>query len=859
MRKFWTLSLLFVFSAVAFGQIYNPVKWSFASKQLSDTEFNLSFTATIDEGWYVYSQYLESDDGPIKTSFTYDKGSHYSLVGKNTESSSHRKEMNDPLFDNMKVIKFSEKVTFTQKVKVTDISKPILGYLEFMTCNNERCLPPTEVDFSFQLKPTTKPTEQPTTAPATNGGKTTATTEAPTTKPGEQGNIAIAPPTIQPMPESAISGGRGIENPIGWAGELQKTGENEYQVNFKATVPKGWSIYSQFLKEGGPLPTELTFPADVTTVGKPTETSGHKVEENDPIFNMRVTKFKEEVTFGQKFTVKDPTKPVEGMISYMTCNDERCIPLDVPFRLDLAGLTAVVGDDAGGQAPTAVTTDSSFSYLGPCDFQLDRSQVADCGEEKEDRSGLWKIFILGFLGGLAALFTPCVFPMVPLTVSFFTKSNQSKKKGFQNAALYGFFILAVYVLFSLPFHILDSVSPDILSDFSTNPTINIVFFLIFLVFAISFFGYFEITLPESWSNKSANAEGVGGILGIFFMALTLVLVSFSCTGPILGSLLGTVLDSDAGAMQLTAGMAGFGVALGLPFGLFAAFPNWLKALPKSGGWMTTVKVVLGFLELALALKFLSNADLVKHWGILKMEVFLILWIVIFLGLGIYLLGKIRFPHDTPISLKQLSPVRWVLAILSFLFVGYLFTGLRYDEKEGSLHTLSLLSGVVPPTCYSIWHPCDCPQNVYCFDDFCEGLEIARKENKPIMIDFTGHACANCRRMEAEVWPKPSIHEYLRDSFVVISLYVDEKIDLPEAEQQSLPMKSGGTKRLRNYGHKWAYFQTENFNDNSQPQYVLLSNDGKLLNKPVSGMQKVGDYENWIKCGFEQNKRLNGGR
>ncbi len=845
MRRFWTLSLLLAFSALAFGQIHNPVKWSFSSKQLNDTEFNLVFTADIEDGWYVYSQYLEGDDGPVKTSFTYEKGSHFSLVGKNAESSSHRKEMNDPLFDNMKVIKFSEKVSFTQKVKATDLTKPISGYLEFMTCNNERCLPPTEVDFSFQLKSNTKPAENPTVAPATEKDKN------PTP--------AIAPPTIQPLPESAISGGNGMENPVSWTANVQKTGENEFIINFKATVEKGWAIYSLFVKEGGPLPTELTFATDenLKTVGKPTETSSHKIEEKDPIFKMRVTKFKEEVTFSQRISAKDPSKPVEGMISYMSCNDERCVPLDVSFQLDLAGLNVKIGNDIGGTAPAAVLTTDSIVYLGDCKFSLDRSQVADCGEEKEDRSGLWKIFILGFLGGLAALFTPCVFPMVPLTVSFFTKSNQSKKKGFQNAALYGFFILAVYVLFSLPFHVLDSVSPDILSDFSTNPTINIVFFLIFLVFAISFFGYFEITLPESWSNRSANAEGVGGILGIFFMALTLVLVSFSCTGPILGSLLGTVLDSDAGAMQLTAGMAGFGVALGLPFGLFAAFPNWLKALPKSGGWMTTVKVVLGFLELALALKFLSNADLVKHWGILKMEVFLVLWIVIFLGLGIYLLGKIRFPHDTPVSLKQLSPVRWVLAILSFLFVGYLATGLRYDEKEGSLHTLSLLSGVVPPTCYSIWYPCDCPQNVYCFKDFCEGLEVARKENKPIMIDFTGHACANCRRMEAEVWPQKGVHEYLRDSFVVISLYVDEKIDLPEAEQKSMPMKSGGTKRLRNFGHKWAYFQTENFNDNSQPQYVLLSNDGKLLNKPVSGMQKVGDYEDWIKCGYEQNKRLNG--
>lgn len=845
MRKFWTLSFLLAFTATAFSQIYNPVKWSFSSKQLNDTEYNLIFTATIEDGWYIYSQYLESEDGPIPTSFTYDKGSHFSLVGKNAETSSHRKELDDPLFDNMHVVKFAEKVTFTQKVKVTDFAKPITGYLTFMTCNNERCLPPSDVDFSFQLKSSGKSAETPTTKSEDK------------TKPAE---TATATPAEQPSTITGILPAAGAGNeydPVKWTADVQKTGENIYTVNFKAAIEAGWAIYSQFVEDGGPIPTSLTFePADNFALdGKAAESSSHKIEGNDPFFGMNVTKFKEDAAFSQKLKVSDPSKPIKGYLTYMTCNDERCLPpVDVNFSIDPANLTVTLGGEAGG-APAAVTSDSSFAYIGECKFSLDKTQMADCGEQHDSgKKGYWKIFILGFLGGLAALLTPCVFPMVPLTVSFFTKSNQSKKKGFQDAAMYGFFILLVYVLFSLPFHLLDSVSPDILNEFSTNVAINLIFFAIFLVFAISFFGYFEITLPESWSNKAASAEGVGGVLGIFFMALTLVLVSFSCTGPILGSLLGTVLDSDAGAMQLTAGMAGFGVALGLPFGLFAAFPNWLKALPKSGGWMTTVKVVLGFLELALALKFLSNADLVKHWGILKIEVFLGLWIVIFIALGIYLLGKIRFPHDSP--LKKIPPVRLVLAILSFAFAGYMMTGLRYDEKEGSLHSLTLLSGLAPPACYSIWHPCDCPQNLSCFKDFCEGLEFARKVNKPIMIDFTGHACANCRRMEETVWPKKEVYNYLKDEFVVISLYVDEKIELPADQQKSLPLKGGGTQRLRNVGHKWAYFQRENFNDNSQPQYVLISHDGVLLNQPVSGMQEVDDYANFLKCGLDKFKELN---
>ncbi|MCF8247507.1 MAG: thioredoxin family protein [Saprospiraceae bacterium] len=846
MRKFWTLSLLLAFAATAFGQIYDPVKWSFSSKQLSDTEFSLVYTATIQDGWYIYSQYLDNDDGPTRTTFTYEKGSHFSLSGKNVESSSHRMEMNDPLFDNMHVVKFAEKVSFTQKVKVTDVSKPITGYLTFGTCDNMRCLPPADVDFSFQLKSNSKPAETKATTPAADKG-------------GKTNSAETAAPATNGIPQVPVidGGGGNILNPVGWTSTIEKTGENQYVVNFKAAIEKGWSIYSQFVEDGGPIPTSLTFDTDenLQLNGKAAEISSHKIEGLDPFFDMKVTKFKEEVTFSQKFTVKDPAKPVKGYLTFMTCNDERCLPpVDVPFLIDPAGMAVVVGAGAETSAEVA-EADSSFAYIGDCGFKLDKAQMADCGEQHESsKKGYWKIFILGFLGGLAALLTPCVFPMVPLTVSFFTKSDQSKKKGFQNAALYGFFILLVYVLFSLPFHVLDSVSPDILNEFSTNVTINLLFFAIFLVFAISFFGYFEITLPESWSNKAASAEGVGGILGIFFMALTLVLVSFSCTGPILGSLLGTVLDSDAGAMQLTAGMAGFGVALGLPFGLFAAFPNWLKALPKSGGWMTTVKVVLGFLELALALKFLSNADLVKHWGILKIEVFLGLWIVIFIALGLYLLGKIRFPHDSP--LKKIPPVRLVLAILSFVFAGYMATGLRYDEKAGSLHSLTLLSGLAPPACYSIWYPCDCPQNLQCFKDFCEGLEFARKENKPIMIDFTGHACANCRRMEETVWPKKEVYNYLKDEYVVISLYVDEKIELPADQQKSWPLKGGGTQRFRNVGHKWAYFQRENFNDNSQPQYVLITADGVLLNQPVSGMQEVDDYAHFLKCGLDKFKELN---
>jgi thiol:disulfide interchange protein DsbD len=490
---------------------------------------------------------------------------------------------------------------------------------------------------------------------------------------------------------------------------------------------------------------------------------------------------------------------------------------------------------------------------------IDKSEAATCGEPAGEAQGkgLLTLFLLGFVGGLLALLTPCVFPMIPLTVSFFTKGSENRRKGMTNAFLYGFFIFTVYLILSLPFHLLDSVNPDILNDISTNVWLNIAFFLIFLVFAFSFFGYYELTLPSSWVNKASAAEGIGGVVGVFFMALTLALVSFSCTGPILGSLLAGALSSNGGATQLTVGMGGFGLALALPFGLFAAFPSWMSSLPKSGGWMTTVKVVLGFIELALALKFLSNADLVKHWGLLKIEPFLALWLLLALGLGLYLLGKIRFPHDSP--LKKIAPARLALALASFAFAAYLATGFLYDEKAGSLKPLKLLSGLAPPACYSWFYPCDCPQNINCFKDFCEGLTYAKEVNKPILIDFTGHACVNCRKMEEHVWPEKEVYSFLKDDYVLISLYVDEKIELPAEEQKVVPMKSGGTRKLRTVGNKWAHFQTENFDNNSQPYYVLLSPDGKMLNQPVPYTPDARDYANFLQCGLDAFKTMQAGQ
>ena len=449
---------------------------------------------------------------------------------------------------------------------------------------------------------------------------------------------------------------------------------------------------------------------------------------------------------------------------------------------------------------------------------------------------LWSIFMLGFLGGLVALLTPCVFPMIPLTVSFFTKQSGTKSKGITNAILYGVFIVVIYVGLSVPFHFLDSVDPEILNTISTNIWLNVIFFIIFIFFAFSFFGYYELTLPNSWSNKMDSASSAGGLIGIFFMAVTLALVSFSCTGPILGSLLAGSLTSDGGAFQLTAGMTGFGAALALPFALFALFPNLLKSLPKSGGWLTTVKVLLGFVELALAFKFLSNADLVAHWGILKREVFIGIWMVIFIVMALYFFGWIRFPHD---GKKKFSLPKTSFAILIVAFVVYLSTGLTKNSH------LKLLAGFPPPTFYSLYEQeSECPLGLTCFKNFEDGLAFAKETNKPILLDFTGWACVNCRKMEENVWSNPKVYKILKNDYVLISLYIDDKKELPKEDQFKVKVNENHLKTIKTIGDKWSTFQYLNFKSASQPYYVTMSNQLEILNE-AKQYTSTDDYYDWL--------------
>jgi thiol:disulfide interchange protein DsbD len=511
---------------------------------------------------------------------------------------------------------------------------------------------------------------------------------------------------------------------------------------------------------------------------------------------------------------------------------------------------ASVNDDALNQALYGMQpVDIEFLESG-CEQLYGGGSAID----SQDKSSMWRIFVLGFLGGLLSLLTPCVFPMIPLTVSYFTKKSDQRSSGLAKAGLYGFFIVLVYLIFSVPFHLLDSVNPDILNDISTNVVLNIVFFVIFIAFAFSFFGYYELTLPNSWMSKTTRGESIGGVLGIFFMALTLALVSFSCTGPILGSLLAGSLSSDGGAWQLTVGMGGFGLALGLPFALFALFPNMLKALPKSGGWLNTTKVILGFLELALALKFLSNADLVQHWGVLKIELFLVLWILIFVVMALYLMGVVKFPHDG--GRPKFSFVRISGIVLVFAFVVYLISGLRVNPETQGYVPLKLLSGLTPPSGYSVFYPNDCPNNLDCFKDLKQGLAYAQSVDKPVLLDFTGYACVNCRKMEEHVWPNSTIDHFLRDDYVLISLYVDDKKPLPEEQQLVSNRVGGGTRLLENYGHKWANFQTHFFQTNSQPYYVLLSADGKkVLTQPIGYTPDAAQFADFLRCGLKTWKAL----
>lgn len=613
---------------------------------------------------------------------------------------------------------------------------------------------------------------------------------------------------------------------LNWKIVANKTNDSTYQIIAKANIPAGWHLYGINKNIEGLENIKFTF--QLENIKALDEISANKKAEiiKDILFeNKEVSVYTNDVELQQKIVINGviPATIKLGIAGFVAKETELNPLAETQYEIALEG--GIAASNTPIKKPIIDV----------------KKPVSECGD-KIEKDSLWTIFLLGLVGGFIALFTPCMFPMIPVTVSFFTKRSPSRKKGIQNGLLYGFFIFAIYALASTPFHLLN-LNSEIFNSISTSPTLNIIFFIVFIIFAIAFFGYFEITLPHSIAGKADSKSNLGSSLGIFFMALTLVIVSFSCTGVILGTLL--VGTSSGGAWALTVGMSGFGIALGLPFALFAIFPNWLESLPKSGGWLDTVKKVLAFVEVALALKFFSNADLVSHWGILKREVFIALWIVVAICLALYAFGILRLPHDY--KGQKISKGRKIVGFIAVAFALYMAPGLTKTKYAN----LTLLSGIVPPLNYSIYSD----ENRFkgleptVINDYDKALALAKAQHKPLLIDFTGWACANCRRMEEEVWTNDDVAKEIRDNFILVSLYVDDKAILP-VEKRIMNYKTidGNIKDIVTIGDKYATFESENFNQVSQPLYAILNNNEQLLTYPVGATFDAKKYLAWLQCG-----------
>ena len=654
-----------------------------------------------------------------------------------------------------------------------------------------------------------------------------------------------------------------IQDPIKFKTELKNVSDNEVEIIFQATLEQGWHVYSTDLGEGGPI--SATFNVDskegIELVGKLTP-KGKEINQMDPIFNMRVRYFEGTATFIQKLKITNKNYKISGYLEYGACNDENCLPptsVDFTFKGESTGIASTVatsakGDNgasdlhnvaAGSEDPKGEFALQPIALGGANDTTVDYwqpviSELNNFGEHAGQESMSWYyIFFTGLIGGLLALFTPCVWPIIPMTVSFFLKRTKDKKKGIRDAVTYGISIIVIYLTLGLAVTLIFGASA--LNALSTNAVFNILFCLMLLVFAASFFGAFEITLPSKWSNAvDSKAESTTGLLSIFLMAFTLSLVSFSCTGPIIGFLLVEV--STTGSIIAPAiGMFGFAIALALPFTLFALFPSWLKSMPKSGGWMNVIKVSLGFLELAFALKFLSVADLAYGWRIMDRETFLALWIVIFGLLGFYLLGKIKFPHDDDDT--KVSVPRFFMALASLAFAIYMIPGLW----GAPLKAVSAFAPPMQTQDFNLYK-----NEVHAkFNDFEAGMEYARQHNKPVMLDFTGYGCVNCRKMELAVWTDPKVSKLLNEDYVLITLFVDNKTKLPSPVKIT---ENGAERTLRTIGDKWSYLQRSKFGANAQPFYVLIDNEGKPLNKSYSYDEDINLYIDFLETGLKNYRK-----
>jgi thiol:disulfide interchange protein DsbD len=822
----FTLFFTFIYFFQASAQ-QSPVSWTIQFNKIAEDEVELVATAKIDKDWYVYSQKLESDEGPIPTSINYEDSSQVAKWVSNKESaskSSYKLQMIDEVFE-MKLTKYKHDFTIRQVVKVADINQEIAGFLEYMTCNATMCRPPTAVEFSFNL----------------------ASLES------QEGNVDQS----QGQDEEEDQGQDEDEGqddgpfmPVSWSIEFDKVSDLEVDLVATATIAKGWYVYSQTLEsDDGPIKTTINYEdsSNIESWGANEESATQpefKLQSMDEVFEMELTKYKHDFTITQRLTIKDSKKPITGYLEYMTCDATQCMPpTAVEFNFSFAENT---GDntnpfsEAGIYNPAnPMLIKTNLNPIGNCDGQTGASinETANVAN-----MGWLTIFLWGLAGGFVALLTPCVFPMIPMTVSLFSKGkDRSKSESIKNALIFGGSIIVIYV--SLGLLITATFGASSLNLLSTHWLMNLTFFVLFTVFAISFFGYFEITLPSSWANKAESASDRGGLIGTFFGAFSICLVSFSCTGPIIGTLL--VEAVKVGYFAPSIGMLGFSVALALPFTLFAAFPSWLKSLPNSGSWMTTMKVILGFVELALGLKFLSTADLTEHWGIMPYELFILLWGIIFTAMAIYLFGFIHFPHDNKSA--KISTTRKAFGGLTAAFAIYIFMGFMSTESDTFI-TPPLLSGLAPAVCYSYIKPCECPATLdECFHDYYEGLAHAKKVGKPLLVDFTGYGCVNCRKMEDNVWTVKEVNDIIRNEYVLVSLYVDDRAKLEKT------LVTPTNKKIRNVGNKWAEFQNVNFAIQSQPLYVLINTKEEVLNTPAAYTPNVDTYKDFLNCGLQQFK------
>lgn len=639
-----------------------------------------------------------------------------------------------------------------------------------------------------------------------------------------------------------------IFNPVKWTTSVEKVSDSQFDLVAKATIENHWHLYSQFLGgDDGPIPTTFSFKDSLNTfqlIGKTTEGEGHT--EHDKVFNMVIKYFEKEAVFKQRINLlTDKELVLNEVVNFMVCDDSNCLPpTDVDLKFTVKGVAGTL------------LKDTNLPTTG--EIKPDKKATETPVEAPKTNKGLLSIFLIAFFSGFAALLTPCVFPMIPMTVSFFTKQSKTKAAGIKNALIYGFSIVIIYV--ALGWLVSFLFGADALNALSTNVWFNLLFFLLLVVFAVSFLGAFEIMLPNAWANKVDAQADRGGMIGIFFMALALAIVSFSCTGPIVGTLL---VQAASGGNQVgpIVGMFGFSLAIALPFTLFAAFPGWLNALPKSGGWLNTVKVALGFLELAFAFKFLSNADLVLDLHLLERETFIAIWIAVFGALALYMFGKIKLPHDS--DMPHLSVGRMSLGLIILTFTIYLVPGLWGAP-------LKLISGFPPPMTYSE-SPYGVgysraggsvetailpdgaefgPHDIPIFLDYDAGMAYAIKVGKPVMLDFTGKACVNCRKMEERVWSDPKVLNILKNEVVLISLYVDFQKELP-LDQQYISKTTGN--KIRTIGNKWSDFQITKYKANAQPYYVLLNHDGENLNHYMAYNADVTAYLNWLNEGLTNFK------